>query len=445
MSDPASTPGQSQHESLPHSEECEAGLICSMMLDPGLIDECRRMPSEVFYVPRSRILLDTLRALRSKQAPIDFYLIKKALSDNKQFEEIGGAQGLNEIASFVPTAANWRFYLEHIEDYHRRRVTILACRELEARMRDPHLEADSNIREVAEQTLGRLALNTICQTKTAKDVMLEAVADIEDAIDHPEKQTSNIRFGLKELDQLLGGVRPGELVTIGAQTSGGKSALATQLTINAGKNQKASVVFSLEMTVKSLGFRMLANQGRLPLDTIRNPQRLTQTQLRLLNEVATAISNLPIYFHDQPCTIDVLLTKCRHLKVKHSIDIVVVDYLQLIEGSSVSRRPESREREVAHMSRALKNMAQQLSVTVIALSQLNDIGLLRESRAIGHDSNVVLLVHPEDRDPAKSDSERKIIEIAKHRDGPTRRDIYVNLYGAFVRFEDVLQKRPAKP
>jgi replicative DNA helicase len=445
MTDPASIRGQAQHESLPHSEDSENGLICSMMLNPELIDECHRLPSEVFYLPHTRILLDTLRTLHSKQAPIDFQFIKKALSDNNQLAEIGDIEGLNKIWSFVPTPANWRFYLQHIQDYHRRRVTILACWQLEALMRDPHLNSETNIREVAEQALSRLGLDTNCQTKTAKDVMLEALADIQDGMEHPQNQTSNIRFGLRELDDLLGGVRPGELVTIGAQTSGGKSALATQLTILAGKNHKASVIFSLEMTAKSLGFRMLANEGRVALNAIRNPQRLHQTQLQLLNEAATAISNLPIYFDDQPCSIEALLTKCRQLKVKHSIDVVVVDYLQLIEESSASRRPESREREVAHTSRALKNMAQQLSVTVIALSQLNDTGLLRESRAIGHDSNVVLLVHPEDRDQAKSDSNRKIIEITKHRDGPTKRDIHVNFYGAFVRFEDALSKSPAKP
>jgi replicative DNA helicase len=190
---------------------------------------------------------------------------------------------------------------------------------------------------------------------------------------------------------------------------------------------------------------MLANEGRVPLNAIRNPQSLSKRELQLLSEAATQISNLPIFFDDQPCSMDALLTKCRQLKLKHSIDIVVVDYLQLVEDSAASRRGESREREVAHMSRALKNMAQQLSVIVIALSQLNDTGLLRESRAIGHDSNVVLLVHPEDRDPTKSDSEHKVIEIAKHRDGPTRRDIHVNFHGAFVRFEDVLPKPPIKP
>jgi replicative DNA helicase len=291
-----------------------------MMLAPDLIDECQQLPSEVFYIPRTRILLDTLRTLRAKQMPIDFPLIKKALSDNNQLEEVGGIEGLNGIWRFVPVADNWSFYLQHVEDHYRRRVAILACRQLEALMRDFSLNPDINIRQVVEQTLSRLALDTISITKTAKDVMLEALADIQDTIDHP--QTSDIRFGLKELDQLLGGVRPGELITIGAQTSGGKSALATQLTINAGKNQKTSVIFSLEMTAKSLGFRMLANEGRVALNSIRNPQRLTQTQLRLLNEVATAISNLPIYFDDQPCTINALLTKCRQLKVKHSIDTI---------------------------------------------------------------------------------------------------------------------------
>lgn len=440
-----SVPGRSELDSLPHTEDCESGLICSMMLNPELIDECQQLPREAFYLPATRILLDTVRILRSKQVAIDFQLIKKALRENNQLEEIGGIQGLNEIWSFVPSAANWRHYLRYVEDHYRRRVTIQACRQLEALMQDPQLDPDTNIREVAEQALSRLGLDTICQTKTAKDVIIEALADIEDAIGHPDKHTPNIRFGLKELDQLLAGVQPGELVTIGAQTSGGKSALATQLTILAGKNQKASVIFSLEMTAKSLGFRMLANEGRVPLNAIRNPQSLSKRQLQLLSEAATQISNLPIFFDDQPCSMDALLTKCRQLKLKHSIDIVVVDYLQLVEDSAASRRAESREREVAHMSRALKNMAQQLSVIVIALSQLNDTGLLRESRAIGHDSNVVLLVHPEGRDPTKSDSEHKIIEIAKHRDGPTRRDIHVNFHGAFVRFEDVLPKPPIKP
>jgi replicative DNA helicase len=319
MTDPASIRGHSQHESLPHSEDSENGLICSMMLNPDLIDECHRLPSEVFYLPHTRILLDTLRTLHSKQAPIDFQFIKKALSDNNHLAEIGGIEGLNKIWSFVPTAANWRFYLQHVEDYHRRRVTILSCRELETLMLDPHIDSDASIRELAEQTLSRLALNTIYQTKTAKDVMLEALADIQEALDRPQHEMSNIRFGLKELDQLLGGVRPGELVTIGAQTSGGKSALATQLTINAGKNQKASVIFSLEMTAKSLGFRMLANEGRVALNAIRNPHRLTEAQFRLLNEATSAISKLPIYFDDQPCSIDGLLSRCRQLKVKHSI------------------------------------------------------------------------------------------------------------------------------
>src|SRR5262245_36907791 len=129
MTDRTSSPSRSHHEALPHSQECEDGLICSMMLDPRLIDECHRLPSEVFYLPSSRILFDTLRALRSKQVPIDFHLIKKALTENKHVQEIGGVEGLNEIWSFVPTAANWRFYLKHLEDYHRRRVTILACRQ----------------------------------------------------------------------------------------------------------------------------------------------------------------------------------------------------------------------------------------------------------------------------------------------------------------------------
>ena len=192
-------------------------------------------------------------------------------------------------------------------------------------------------------------------------------------------------------------------------------------------------MFSLEMSARSLGLRMIANEGReISVRQMRDPAELTDAQIRDAQQTATQLANLPIYFDDDfDFDIDTIVSRCRQLKARHSIELVVIDYLQLIRWPA-RRRDSTREREVAEVSRRLKEMARELNLVVLSLSQLNDDGLLRESRAIGQDSTIVLIV----KTPNVRRDDEKTIEIAKHRDGPRREKITLHFDGPFVRFED---------
>jgi len=222
-----------QPESLPFDEDMEQGLICSMMLHPEIIDQCRNLPEEAFYPPKFRLLFRTLKRFRDAKQPIDFKFLKRDLGDSGQLEEVGGIEGLDEAWSFVPSAALWREYLAKVEDEYRRRSVILACHKLDAMMRDRTLESEASIREVAEETFTRLAISTVRHAKTVKDVMLDVCAMIQDRTENPG--ICGITFGLARLDKIICGVQPGEVVTVGAETSGGKSAFAMQTIVYAAK------------------------------------------------------------------------------------------------------------------------------------------------------------------------------------------------------------------
>lgn len=422
-------PGRS--ESLPFDEDMEQALICSMMLNAEIIDECRSLPEEAFYIPKFQLLFRTLKRFRDAKQAFDFKFLKKDLDDSGQLEEVGGIEGLNETWSSVSSSAFWRDYLAKVKDEYYRRSVFLACNKLEGRMLDRTVESGASIREVAEETLTRLAISTMPRPKTGKDVMLDVCAMIQERKENPG--ISGITFGLARLDRIICGVQPGEVVTVGAETSGGKSAFAMQTVVLAAKQGKPSAVFSLEMSARNLGLRMIANEGqKISVRQMRNPEGLTDAQIRDVQRTATQLANLPIYFDDDfDFDIDTIVSRCRHLKARYNIELVIIDYLQLIRGP-VRRRDSTREREVAEVSRRLKEMARELNLVVLSLSQLNDDGLLRESRAIGQDSTIVLIV----KTPNASRDDEKTIEIAKHRDGPRREKITVYFDGAFVRFED---------
>jgi replicative DNA helicase len=425
-----------QSESLPFHEDIEQGLICSMMRNAEIIDECRSLPEEAFYIPKFQLLFRTLKNFRDSRQPIDFHFLKKHLGDSGQLQEVGGVEGLNETWEFVPSWVLWRDYLAKVKDEYRRRSVILACHKLEGQMRDRTLESGASIREVAEETLTRLAISTMQRPKTMKDVMLDVCARIEERKENPG--ISGITFGLVGLDRIIGGVQPGEVVTVGAETSGGKSAFAMQTIVSAAKQGKPSAVFSLEMSARDLGLRMIANEGqKISVRQMRNPEGLTDAQIRDVQRTATQLANLPIYFDDDfDFDVDTMVSRCRQLKAKHNLELVIIDYLQLVRGP-IRRRDATREREVAEVSRRLKEMARELNLVVLSLSQLNDDGLLRESRAIGQDSTIVLIVKTFNA----SRDEEKTIEIAKHRDGPGREKITVHFNGPFVRFEEAKTNR----
>ena len=420
-----------EHKSLPHYEDGEKGLLCSILLCPDfLAGEFHQLSEQVFYIPAHQHIFNTVRSLQNNKRPIDFITVKKALEDSNLLQEVGGPEYLDELYTFVPSSANVMHYADSVKDCYHRRVTILEVQKLIQEMYDPHSSYEGAIRECVEKTLTQLALEIPRQERSFS-------GQVQDTIDMIEQRSqsgtlSGALFGIPSLDDAISGIQPGDLCIIAGETSGGKTALALAAVKHmASVMQKRVAWFSLEMPHTQLIERLLANESRVSMCSLRKGS-LTKEQYNLISPAAARISQYGIFLDDSSyADISKIVSECRRLRAKHEIELVVVDYLQLIE-SPLAKKEGNREREVANISRQLKNLAKELKIPVIALSQLNDQGLLRESRAIGQDADIVLKIHWIDTD----DRYRRQIDIEKQRNGPRGQFVPVRFVGEYMLFED---------
>jgi replicative DNA helicase len=419
--------------SLPHSVDAEKGLLSSMIQSIDVCSEClSQLPESIFFYPAHQHLFGTFSSLFSKNQPLDFLLIKKELSDSKLLEEVGGAEYVNEIWDFVPTAANWKHYAAIVKDNYVRRVTIQECMALTEAMYDPEVEAQGEVSSRVEKTLTKLALDIPRQDRSFKDQILDALYLLEQRRISGDT-FSGALFGIKSLDQAICGVRPGDLCIVAAETSGGKTALAlSAIKYTAAIKKRPVAVFSLEMPCAQLIERMFASEAHVSMRSLRSGL-LSDREFQKLTGAQAVLNDCHIFIDDSSYgDIGKIVSECRRLRTKHGLELVVVDYLQLIDSPFV-RKESNREREVANISRQLKNMAKELQIPVIALSQLNEEGKLRESRAIGQDADIVLKIgFPDSND----DSFAREIFIEKQRNGPRGESIPVRFDGEYMRFED---------
>jgi replicative DNA helicase len=417
--------------SLPFSEDAEKGVLCSMILSPEVLLECAsRIAAEFFHVPAHRIIFSALCDLAAENEPADFVLLKAELVRSKQLEEIGGAEYLSDLWNFVPTGANWKFYASLLVEFYRRRTTIIECQRLIEKMYDLHGDIDEQITEGVETALTRLALQVARVDKPFRQLVAETVAEIDRRA--KGEGSTGIRFGLDSLDAQLGEVQPGEVCVISAQTGGGKTALALQAILEHAASGYSVALFSFEMRATQMIERALAHDGQISMKTIRSG-KLSMSELGKLDASVGRLSERAIFIMENTgCDINQIVSRCRYLKVRYALTLVVVDYLQLVQPGA-SRNDATREREVADISRKLKAMALELNVPVLALSQLNDQGRLRESRAIGQDADIVLRI-----DDSKSDNSFAVdIVIDKHRSGARGKRVNVEFFGEYMRFQDL--------
>jgi len=419
-------PNPIQHA--PHSEDMERGLLCSMMLSKEVLEECSALIARnAFFIPANGLIFDALRSWNDGELPRDYHGFKEQLRQDKQLEEIGGVEYLSNLWGFVPTSANWRFYADTVLDYYRRRVVINECNALRDKMYSPE-EAEESVQGAAESVFTKLSTHLNPRQKPFKTLVLETLDLLEERSKQIEK--SGVLFGIPELDNVIGGLHPGELWVIAAQTSGGKSALAMQSALHSAINRKiASAIFSLEMDAHELIERMLAHTGLVSMRSLRRGT-FTERECAQLNRGVEALCPLKLYIEDDySLGTTAIISRCRQLKVKHDIGLVIIDYFQLLEGVS-NQYEERREREVSKVVRASKMLARELSIPVIGISQLNDDGRLRESRAIGHHADGVLTL-----DPPESEEEDMVdITVVKMRNGPRGKKIPVQFLGEFMQF-----------
>lgn len=430
------------HRLLPANADAEKALLGSFMVLPaevgGLLAE-NGLTEAKYSVPAHGIIHRVLMERWANQAAIDPIALTEDLIVRNLLEIAGGRVFISHLFGFMPTAANARHYMEIVQEKHALREMIRLCTEFTTRAYEEQDDLDG-LRAELEQRVLAFGDARGEDEVSFKTHVLGSITRAEQAFER-RGSLLGMSCGLKSLDDLISGLCDTDYIVISGETGGGKTGLLLRFleAVAVGQQQPAGL-FSFEMTNDQVTDRMLSGNSRVDLHKYRNGGFSDHDYTRV--EVsATRMSPAKILLCDQSeINIMQLRAKARRWKRKHGIRFIGVDYAQLVPPTPV-KGSRNREQEVAEISRNLKAMAKELKLPVVVLSQLNDDGKVRESRALAHDANIVLAVQCEDIDTPK---ERHYIKICKNRNGPRGR-VKVAFLKQFARFEECAQDPDESP
>ena len=413
----------------PHDIEAEQAVIGSMLTDQEAVYAAiERLKPEDFYREDNKQIYTAILNIYNKAEPIDIITLKAELSSMGKLDAVGGLEYIVELPEKVPTTANVDRYIKIVEEKSLLRNLIRAANEI---LSSGYAQEDDveNIVDHAEKKIF-----DVMQKKsqkgytTIKDVLVESFTKLEELYNQKEHITG-VPTGFAELDKKTAGLHGSELILIAARPAMGKSAFALNIGSYAATRANVPVaIFSLEMSKEQVGNRILCSEALVDSNNVRTGE-LNDEELGKLAETSGELSQAPIYIDDTPgISVMEIRAKCRKLKLEKDIGLVIIDYLQLIQGSG---KTSSREQEIAEISRSLKILAKEIEVPVIALSQLSRavearpdhrpmLSDLRESGSIEQDADIVMFLYRDDY--YNEDSEKKNIAeviIAKQRAGST--------------------------
>ena len=439
----------------PYSEESERALLGCILQDaPRVMELCitRQITTDSFYLQNHQTLYDTMAALHHAQRPVDVVTLSDRLRELRQLDAMGGEEELFRLMDATPTTAHADYYLQIVFENHllRRiidtaRVVTEECFKREKEAADVLVEAEQSFFSLSEQQLG----TELAWSKLVVDEM----GEIETLLEQ-KKGLTGISSGFVDIDGKLLGFQKSDLIILAARPSMGKTSLALNFAENIalgerGQEPRPVAVFSLEMSASSLVRRMICCRAQVPGQQLARGQVGRDQHGRLMN-AADVLKNAPIYVDDTAGLEAVdLRARARRLKRKYGIEFIVVDYLQLMNYSKFAA--EGRQRETAAISQAMKHMAKELQIPVLVLSQLSrapetrdsksavpKLSDLRDSGAIEQDADVVMLLRRPSyyqKGPAMEDERLAIVDIAKHRNGPTG-EVKLDFDGACTRFSN---------
>jgi len=442
---------QDIHRTLPHSIEAEQGVIGSMLISPReIIAECvEKINEEYFYVPAHQTIYTVLVELWNAGQGIDLITFTQVLRDRNLLETVGGAAAVTSLFTFVPTAANVTYYLEIVRDKYILRQIIAACTESVRRSFEEQDEVHNLLDEVEQKIFSVGEDRFKGQVLTMKDQVMEAIEAIEQLYERRGGITG-ISTGFAELDRMTNGLHESEMIVIAARPSMGKTALVMNIAEHVAVQEKLSVgVFSLEMSSQQLVQRLLCSRARVNLQKVRDGF-LAERDFPSLTAAASKLAEAKIFIDDSAgLSILELRAKARRLKAQQDVQLIIVDYLQLLRSTS-RRAQDNRQLEISEISAGLKGLAKELKIPIIVVAQLNRqpearsggkprLSDLRESGSIEQDADLVgLLVRPEiyeedEEARAEKAGEAELI-IAKQRNGPVG-EIPLTFLKEFTRFE----------
>lgn len=409
----------------PHNIDAEKSVIGAFLIDKdALVRVASFLRSEHFYEKRHAIIYQAIVDLFMAGVPIDLLTVTDFLKKKKTLKSVGGRAYITELLNAVPTSAHAEEYAKLVKETSLRRSLISAAARITDMAFDESRKTD-DVLNVSQQDLFNVSAQGINKGFVhVRDLLEEAY---ERAAHVDGGNLLGVSTGFRDLDALLGGFQKSDLIIIGARPSMGKTSFILEILRNMAISKNKVAMFSLEMSQQQLLDRILASQSTVGLWEMRTG-KLTDDEFSRLSEGVGILSELEIVIDDTPgLNIIEMRTKARRLMLEMGIDAIFVDYLQLIQGNS----REGRVQEVSQISQELKNMARELQVPVIVLSQLsrkveerNDrlpqLSDLRDSGSIEQDADLVMFIHREDYyDPETEKKGIADIVVAKHRNGPT--------------------------
>lgn len=412
----------------PHNEEAERSILGGILLDDEKILEVAEIirPKD-FYHPKYALIFEAMLALFEKQSPIDILTVTNQLKAKQKYKEVGGAAALSEIVADTPTAAHADQYAKIVKELSIRRQMISLGAKINELAFDQEKDVEALL-DKAEQSIFEVSEKAVQRDFVHVSLLLEKSYEQAESLSNDPNALRGLSSGFRDIDKILGGFQGSDLIILAARPSVGKTAFSLDIARHISTVEKKNVgFFSLEMSSTQLMDRIISQEVGVSLWKLRMGQ-LQDEEFARMADAMGRLSESGLYFDDTPgLNIMEMRTKARKLKLEKGLDFVVVDYLQLMSGNN----RENRTQEVSEISRFLKQLARELDVPVLALSQLSravesrsdripQLSDLRESGSIEQDADIVIFLHREETfDP---DTERKGIGdvlIAKHRNGPT--------------------------
>ncbi|MDO8557500.1 MAG: replicative DNA helicase [Candidatus Jorgensenbacteria bacterium] len=414
----------------PQDIDAEISVLGSLMLDKNAIVKIADvLTANDFYHPAHQRIYEVIIELFEHTKPIDLLTVSHELKTKKQLKDIGGSQYLADLVARVPTSAHIAEYAEVVRENRVRRDLINASSEINEKAMEKR-DFESLLDDVEQRIFNISQRSRTQKFMPLKDELSIAYERFE-KLHRGERDTyRGIPTGFRQLDNLLSGLQKSDLILLGARPSYGKTSLALDIARQAALMGRSVGVFSLEMSRDQVIDRLIASQANVPLWRLRSGHLNDELEFAMIQQALDELSKIPLFIDDSGSqNILQMRSMARRLQIEHGLELVVIDYLQLIQPRTTS---DNLVQQITEISRGLKSLARELNVPVLALSQLSRdvekretkvprLSDLRDSGSLEQDADVVMFIHRKDRDRTDiSDEEKNTIEliIQKHRNGP---------------------------
>ena len=430
----------------PHNRQAEEAVLGAVLINPeAYFDVASFLEADDFYIVRNRWIWQTFTRLHERRSPIDYLTVNAELEEQGQLAEVGGPAYLSTLINQTPTSLHAEAYGKIIEDNSVRRRMLISANEL-ARLALDRQSTVETIMDEAEKSIFSISERRVRNDLQPIQTVLSEVYDRVDQLSRRDEEIYGVPTGLMDLDRLLGGLQRSDLLIVAGRPGMGKTGFLLSVAKNAAQKYKKHVAFfSLEMSNEQLVQRLIAQETGIDTQRLRSG-KLNEEEWPLFTHAIEVLSDTHIFLDDTPAISPMQLrTKCRRLHLEYQLDLVLVDYLQLMSSDV---RTENRVQEVSYISRNLKVLARELNIPVLTAAQLSRaveqradkkpmLSDLRESGSLEQDSDIVMFIHrPDalDKDSAKSNLAEII--VAKHRNGPTHPGIELIFLSKLARFDN---------